>query len=251
MKKTVLLILMGAAISFTACETTAPDNGTDTEISGNDGNSDTGGNGERPDDGGVDNSLRAAVSRVERSNGQYSIYVKGIYADPDVTSKDYLTVGFCADTDPEPVITDITIPEAIENPTSNSVRQITGLEAATEYHIRPYHVSGGRITYYEGTSVETLGGSIDIEVSIQSDHQFGLVKYDIGEEGTYHLTVSFWKLGGIIKKDLGYAGKESGRESFDVGTYLWDSSQDCTATLTCLETGIAYSDKIKCGWSAN
>lgn len=186
--------------------------------------------------------ISAVVTMVEEYQGKHSIYVRGEYADPYTTK--YLKVGFCAATNESPKVTDITIPEATENPNTNSVRTISGLEGGKRYYIRPYHVDGNNIIYYKGTSAETLGNNLVLSVSIQDDHQFGLVKYKIDDTNTYKLKVSFWSIYGVQDKDLGFISKSQGSESFSVGSYTWEHYETCSAVLECVETGIAYTYKI-------
>lgn len=236
-----------AAISgdFYIGETNPSENNPNNGDESNDG--DNSNNGNNPNN--ESEKMQAVVTQVEEYNGTHNIYVYGKYEDSNPDK--YLKVGFCCGTTSSPKITDITIPEAIENPTNNSARTISGLQEGTKYYIRPYHVEGNNITYYQSTSVETLGKDIDLSAYIQNDHQFGGINYNIKPEGTYELSVSFWSIRGIKKESLGYVNNTSGKNSFTVGTYVWENYLDCTVSLKCIETGILYSYKMNLGWSAS
>ncbi len=218
-----------------------PNNNNESENNGsnNNGDTNTGNNNQE------NKEMQAVVSSVEEFNGKHNIYVHGEYADKSISK--YLTVGFCAGTTQYPKITDIATSEQIENPNNNSARTISELSGGTTYYIRPFHVNSNNITYYRSTSVETLGKNIKLSATIQDNHQYGKITYDIKTKGTYELGVSFWSISGIKKESLGYVSNASGSKSFNVGSTIWSKYESCTVSLKDINTGILYCYKIKIG----
>lgn len=151
-------------------------------------------------------AIKTLISSVEYDN--YSkrnyIYVSGKYPSPPSSSEDYLEVGFCAGTSRYSKVTDISISESVERPSSNSVRTIGingELKSGTTYYIRPYHLEGTEIICYQADSVQTIGKDIQLSLVLnKTSHNGGTISYDIKQNGTYKLTVSYWSIGELWMK---------------------------------------------------
>lgn len=172
-----------------------------------------------------DKSLKAKIVEVSKRG----------YVDLVLENRTKAKVGFCASTSPYPVITDLNTPES--NLGGVAFERLHLPASGTTYYIRPYHVSGGKITYYESTTVETLGNNIQLSLSFPS-HSHGEIYYNIKKEGTYELSVQY---GFNPPTGLGYVGKGSAYRTFSVDG-LWDYFRDCTVRLYCIETDIIYED---------
>jgi hypothetical protein len=152
--------------------------------------------------------------------------VRGIYPNPStVSSKDYITAGFCLSTTPNPTITDITTSELTWKPDMDyNPTAIPGLSKGTTYYIRPYHVdkSNNKITYYQGTSFQTVGDDIKLTLTVDPGSGYANIDYDIKIPGYYKITLTYFRIAGIWNIDLGYVSGGKGTKGHNGSAGLWN-----------------------------
>ena len=140
------------------------------------------------------------------------------YTDPD----DYLSVGVCYGTSPNPTVFDSVTLIEIVRPNSDSYAVMSGLASNTTYYMRPFREVNGSIMYYRETSVKTPGIGEDSDVMLKLTYLYDQtmeMEYSINVEGTFKIELWTWDLqGGYSPYDIGYKTKG------DKGsvTYKWN-----------------------------
>lgn len=184
-----------------------------------------------------DKSLKAKISRVmwnlDYTNNIY-VYVKGEYPGGINTN---IKAGFCASTSPYPTITDRTTPEQIIG--SASVGSF-GVNPNQTYYIRPYHVSGSNVTYYESTKIQ-IGKDAKVSFNFV-ENASGIISYTVNTNNTYKISVVYGRIYETYDTvvDLGYVSKGTGSKSFYFGANMWSYFQSCIVVLYDINDDISY-----------
>lgn len=124
------------------------------------------------------------------------------------------------------------------------------LELGTRYYIRPFHREGNSVTYYEETSIETLGGeiSLDLRNNLIPVYTFA---YNIKRSGRYLLSAQFRinQNGNVSFYTKEYETITGGSGSITINVskdcpYDWDEIECIWGVLKDLETGIVYEPPL-------
>lgn len=226
------------------------------------GNPDTPGGGDDEQGGGspgdmVSSALGVEITRVSASNAftQHSVTFR---LEKNSTSNLPSTVGFIIGTSPG-----VTLDNALKvreersdyiNGYSTSFGAYTTemdlLYLGTRYYIRPYHREGNRVTYYEETSIETLGGDITLDLQNNLIPVYSFV-YNIKRSGRYRLEAHFRinQNGNVSFYKKEYKTITGGNESITINVskdcpYDWDEIEYIWGVLRDLETGIVYQPPL-------
>ena len=120
------------------------------------------------------------------------------------------------------------------------------LKSGTRYYIRPYHRSGSVVTYYEETSVETLGGDITLDLRNNLIPVFTFA-YNFKRSGSYEISANFRinNNGNVsfYKKTYKTVSGGSGSVTVDARNdtpYDWDQIENIWGIAVDRETGITY-----------
>ena len=124
------------------------------------------------------------------------------------------------------------------------------LYLGTRYYIRPYHREGNRVTYYEETSIETLGGDITLDLRNNLIPMFTFA-YNIKRSGRYLLSAQFRinQNGNVSFYTKEYETITGGSGSITINVskdcpYDWDEIECIWGVLKDLETGIVYEPPL-------
>lgn len=76
--------------------------------------------------------------------------------------------GLCWGENPNPTIADNFIKEVKDEANTTSVKHwtIKDLKRATKYYVRPYHINGLDVTYFDESVVETLGADTNVSLDV-------------------------------------------------------------------------------------
>ncbi len=131
-----------------------------------------------------DETLTLLFGPVESESLSYSL----TYSAPsDFTDEaDFLTAGIVWSTEPNPLYKDNEYSDALTiSPTDTVFHQLKNLKSGTLYYLRPYSMDKGKnITYYKGTTIQTLGGNLTAKVSLKAIGK-PYATYSIEREGGY------------------------------------------------------------------
>ena len=124
------------------------------------------------------------------------------------------------------------------------------LEGATRYYIRPFHREGNSVTYYEETSIETLGGEITLDLRNNLIPIFTFA-YNIKRSCRYLLSAQFRinQIGNVSFYTKEYEIITGGSGSITINVskdcpYDWDEIECIWGVLKDLETGIVYQPPL-------
>ena len=124
------------------------------------------------------------------------------------------------------------------------------LELGTRYYIRPFHREGNSVTYYEETSIETLGGEITLDLRNNLIPMFTFA-YNIKRSGRYLLSAQFRinQNGNVSFYTKEYETITGGSGSITINVskdcpYDWDEIECIWGVLKDLETGIVYQPPL-------
>lgn len=189
--------------------------------------------------------LKVAVTSASPSVINYQIQYRnpGDYKDED----DYLRAGICYGTSPHPTIFDQTGRVERVIPYSDMTSGIANLEENTTYYLRPFRETNGAVTYYEETSVTTVGTTPDSDLMLKMTYDGNnsmTYEYAINTDSSYKIDLWCWRLSGswspveIGYKQPGDVGSGSYRYpvEWEQRTYFYLSARD-------LDSGIYYQSE--------